>query len=124
MKKQWRLRKRDYAGTHARRKAFRKFLLEVDGGERIDIHELVFGELITNAVRHGDEPMSAQVVVEDGVLLIETENAGRCFELERRLKQEPKTTSGRGLRIVRALADDLTVRFNGSRCRVTASVRI
>jgi anti-sigma regulatory factor (Ser/Thr protein kinase) len=88
--------------------------------ERVCVHELVFGELVSNAVRHGDEPMSVTVAVEDGFVRIETENAGTCFELERKIAEGPTTTSGRGLIIVQALASALIVEHHGTQCRVTA----
>jgi anti-sigma regulatory factor (Ser/Thr protein kinase) len=95
-------------------------LLERLTAERVAVHELVFGELVSNAVRHGDEPMSVTVALEDGLMRIQTENTGPCFELERKIAEEPKTASGRGLRIVRALAAALRVEQHGKKCRVTA----
>jgi anti-sigma regulatory factor (Ser/Thr protein kinase) len=95
-------------------------LLERLSSDQVDVHELVFGELVSNAVRHGDEPISVTVAVENGLVRIQTENAGACFELECKIAEEPKTASGRGLRIVRALATALRVERHGTQCRVTA----
>jgi len=120
MTKSWALRKGDYAGTRERRRAFRAFLAEQGRIDRLATHELVFGELVTNAVRYGDEPMWVSVVVDGNALRIQTENRGECFDLDHRLKEEPTSTSGRGLRIVRALADKLTVDLIPAGCRVTA----
>jgi anti-sigma regulatory factor (Ser/Thr protein kinase) len=95
-------------------------LLESLGAERFADHELVFGELVSNAVRHGEDPISVTIAVEDGHVRIQTENTGPCFELERKIAEGPKTTSGRGLSIVRALASVLRVEHRGTKCRVTA----
>ena len=80
---------------------------------------------MTNAVRYGDDPMSVVVAVDDGCLLICVDNAGDCFDLVSRLMAEPTTTGGRGLQIVRALADTMTVerveRLPEPACRVTVT---
>jgi anti-sigma regulatory factor (Ser/Thr protein kinase) len=120
----WSLRKGDYLGSRAQRKAFRAFLTEHFETDRVELHELVFGELVTNAVRHGEEPISVFVAIDEHVVQIQTENGGECFDLDRRLRKQPSVTSGRGLQIVNQLADALTVDFVESRCRVTAVVQL
>ena len=111
--------------VHRRRKAFRQWLAARRSTRRQVALELIFGELVTNAVRYGDDPMSVVVAVDDGCLLICVDNAGDCFDLVSRLMAEPTTTGGRGLQIVRALADTMTVerveRLPEPACRVTVT---
>jgi anti-sigma regulatory factor (Ser/Thr protein kinase) len=123
MIRKWALRKRDYPGSRQRRKAFRAFLAQHFRTDRVETHELVFGELVTNAVRYGDDPMAVAVVVAEDTVRIQVDNAGDCFNLERCLLEEPKVTSGRGLQIVRALVDTLTVESTTTAsCRVTVTL--
>jgi anti-sigma regulatory factor (Ser/Thr protein kinase) len=119
MKREWALHRRDYAESCERRRDFVAFLTEHYEPANTEVHELVFGELVTNAVRYGDNPMSVSVAVSDDALRIEVENSGGCFDLMRELKTAPRNTGGRGLRIVRALVDTLHVEEpDEDRCRV------
>lgn len=126
MNVQWPLRKSDFDAAHARRKEFRALLAERHRSANLDAHEIVFGELIANAVRYGDEPIVVAVAVTNGTVQIRVENAGECFDLDRRLATAPESTAtnGRGLQIVRALADTLTVEHVSFSCRVTATLRL
>ena len=128
MVKRWSLRKRDYNAAHARRIEFRALLAERHRLADLAVHELVFGELVGNAVHHGDEPIAVGfALTEDGMVQISVENAGGCFDLDRMLTRSaaPNATSGRGLQIVRALVDTLAVeRTPLNACRVTATLKI
>jgi anti-sigma regulatory factor (Ser/Thr protein kinase) len=119
MIRKWALHRRDYAESCERRRAFVAFLSEHFEPTNTEVHELVFGELVTNAVRYGDNPMSVSVAVTGDAVRIEVENSGGCFDLSRELKNAPRNTGGRGLRIVRALVDELQVEEpEDDRCRV------
>lgn len=124
MEQRWALARRAYAQIPVRRAAFRAFLARVEVDPQ-NGHELVFGELITNAVKYGDDPMSVAVAVSGGRLRIEVESFGHCFALADRLAKEPTPMGGRGLKIVNALAERLTVeQLNDRTCRVTATLPI
>lgn len=128
MDKRWSLRKRDYNAARARRIEFRALLEERHRSADLAIHELVFGELVANAVRYGDEPIAVGFALsDDGIVQILVESTGRCFDLDRILTHSPApgATGGRGLQIVRALVDTLTVELAPlNTCRVTATLRI
>jgi anti-sigma regulatory factor (Ser/Thr protein kinase) len=68
------------------------------------------------------------VVLRDETIEIRVEDAGDCYDLERVLSSSlpaATATGGRGLRIVRALADTLTVEHAPRHsCRVTAILKI
>ena len=85
------------------------------------LKEVVFGELITNAVRYGRDPMWVDVSIDSTVIEISVENAGECFDLLGALDREPTDSNGRGMRIVAALADTVAVETTSQPgCRVTA----
>ncbi len=88
------------------------------------VHELVFGELVTNAVRYGDEPMGVSVEVDDALLKIVVENAGSCANGEA-FVAGAHAESGRGLSIVRALVSRLEIeRTRDVACRITATMPV
>jgi anti-sigma regulatory factor (Ser/Thr protein kinase) len=122
MIRKWQLHRRDYAESCERRRAFVAFLSEHFEPTNTEVHELVFGELVTNAVRYGDDPMSVSVAVKDDAVRIEVENSGGCFDLMRELKNAPRNSGGRGLRIVRALVETLYVEPEHDRCRVVVQL--
>jgi anti-sigma regulatory factor (Ser/Thr protein kinase) len=123
MIRKWALHRRDYAESCERRRAFVAFLSEHFEPASLEIHELVFGELVTNAVRYGDDPMSVAVAVDGEAVRIEVENSGGCFDLVRELNNAPRNTGGRGLRIVRALVETLRVEVpEDDRCRVVVQL--
>jgi len=123
MLRRWTLKHLDFAKAGATRKSFRHLLSTESCTADIATPELVFGELMTNALRYGIEPMSVAVDVRDGMMTIEVEDAGRCFDLAGKLKARPTTSGGRGLRIVRTLTSSLKVEETATRgCRVIATL--
>lgn len=125
MQFRWPLKHQDFSGAAARRKAFRDLMCETFEVTDVSAHELVFGELVTNAVRYGTEPISVAIAVHERQLQIQVENAGPCFDLERSLRQPPSNWGGRGLKIVRKLVNSLTVEsLPHLRCRVTATMAV
>ncbi len=133
MTRRWELKKQDYQAACARRKEFRAFLGERYGARDFANHELVFGELVANAVRHGEDPIGAEVTLnDDGMVLINVENAGKCHAGEcfcagpsRVGRPEPTATGGRGLEIVRALADTFEIEHLPSHVsRVSATLKV
>ena len=86
--------------------------------------EIVIGELIANAIRHSPGPICADIEWrDDDRPLLSVHDSGDCFD-ERPLP-EPLAESGRGLQIVRALADDVGVRrIEPHGCIVSAALRL
>ena len=70
--------------------------------ERLETALVLVSELVTNAVRHGDEGVHLAVTVDPDVIVVEVDDAAPD---EPRLRQAGTgDTSGRGLVIVDALA--------------------
>lgn len=126
MRKRWVLRRRDLETSCAYRREFSSLLARsvVRDTTTDGLHELVFGELVTNAVRHGDEPMCVCVDFDDASLKIVVENAGGCAALEK-VVAGPNAEGGRGLLIVRALVSKLVIEHSREvPCRITATMPV
>ncbi len=88
-------------------------------------HEVILGELATNAVCYGRVSISVKAALLNKILEIDIKDSGNCFALDRRLAEGPRTDSARGLSIVRCLAKTLEVEHSPSApCRVTATIAI
>ncbi|MFD9127107.1 ATP-binding protein [Kitasatospora sp. NPDC059571] len=74
--------------------------------------ELALSELVTNAVRHGGPPIGLRLAVSPEWISIEVRDGGRGRPVVR--EPDPDAVSGRGLAIVRAVADEWGVRRDGS----------
>lgn len=117
------MKSRDLATAGAKRASFRTLLEREFAVRDVTPHELVFGELVTNALRYGRDPMSVAVDVDGRTVRISVEDSGRCFDLDDTLEAEPSTSGGRGLKIVRSISTSLTVECTPTLgCRVTAVV--
>jgi len=99
--------------------------LAVDDAERSDLL-LVVSELCSNAVRHASgapRALALRAWAEGDDVAIEVEDDGAGFELEGRYDDElPEADSeqGRGLYVVEALSDQVTVRRIDDRTLVRA----
>ncbi|HEX3466489.1 MAG TPA: SpoIIE family protein phosphatase [Candidatus Elarobacter sp.] len=84
--------------------------------------ELAFGELVANAVRHAPGPVRAIVSTDgDGAATLVVEDSGAGFT-DVQNGFDPYAETGRGLGIVRAVADDVTIEplvRGGTRVSVT-----
>jgi len=97
--------------------------LSVDDGERADLL-LVASELCSNAVRHASGKPGALAMrawADGDALVVEVEDDGAGMELNHRLEDpDLDAEHGRGIYVVRALTDDLTVRRIDERTVVRA----
>jgi len=99
--------------------------LDVDDAERSDLL-LVVSELCSNAVRHASGAPGALVLrawAEGDDVVVEVEDDGAGFELEGRYDDElpdPDAEQGRGLYVVEALTDLVTVTRSGEHTIVRA----
>jgi anti-sigma regulatory factor (Ser/Thr protein kinase) len=88
--------------------------------------ELAFGELVANAVRHAPGPVRVLLrCAEDGTVRLSVEDHGAGF-VPLAESASLDAESGRGLSLVRALADDLTVEplpLGGTRVTVSFAAR-
>lgn len=87
--------------------------LPLDDGERADLL-LVASELCSNAVRHASGKPGALAIrawADGDALVVEVEDDGAGMELSHRLEDpDLDAERGRGIYVVRALSDELTVR--------------
>ena len=97
--------------------------LALDDAERADLL-LVASELCSNAVRHASGQPGALTMrawADGDALVVEVEDDGPGMELSHRLEDpDLEAETGRGIYVVRALTDDLTVRRVDERTVVRA----
>ena len=97
--------------------------LSLDDAERADLL-LVASELCSNAVRHASGAPGALVMrawADGDALVVEVEDDGAGMELSHRLEDpDLDAEQGRGIYVVRALTDDVTVRRLDERTVVRA----
>jgi serine phosphatase RsbU (regulator of sigma subunit)/anti-sigma regulatory factor (Ser/Thr protein kinase) len=97
--------------------------LTLDDAERADLL-LVASELASNAVRHASGKPGALVMrawAEGDALVVEVEDDGAGMELSQRLEDpDLDAEQGRGIYVVRALTDDLSVHRHDERTVVRA----
>jgi anti-sigma regulatory factor (Ser/Thr protein kinase) len=118
---QWRLQAVCGSEALAARGSFVEFLQDL-GMRRSECHcaEMVFGELVGNAVRHAPGPIDISAHREThGPVVLEICDTGPYFKLSCRPPQ-PESESGRGLYIVSLLATDVWSENTGCGNRVTA----
>ncbi|HEV7180796.1 MAG TPA: SpoIIE family protein phosphatase [Candidatus Baltobacteraceae bacterium] len=77
----------------------------------IDAAELIFGELISNVVRHAPGPIDVQVEWSQEYATLHVTDRGRGFDRAPELPEDPMRESGRGLYIVDALARQCRVEY-------------
>ena len=97
--------------------------LAIDDSERDDLL-LVASELCSNAVRHASGKPGALAMrawADHDALIVEVEDDGAGMELSHRMEDpDLDAETGRGIYVVRALTDDLTVRRIGERTIIRA----
>ena len=111
----------------------RRFVAELldDVAADADIVEdlqLAASELVTNAVEHGDpRPVVVEVVVDTGVVSLSVSSQSpydSVAPVSDWIIADAEATSGRGLGIVRTLADDVSVSRGGGRLTITLERRL
>jgi anti-sigma regulatory factor (Ser/Thr protein kinase) len=70
---------------------------------------MIFGELVGNAVRHAPGALSIAISAADGKVCLHVIDEGPGFEQRPGLPSDIWSESGRGLYLISALAEDLTV---------------
>lgn len=81
--------------------------------------ELIFGELVANAVKCARSSVSVELVIKRNTTLRVTDD-GDCFDLDSIGPKPYYSVGGRGLYIVQSLARRLTVNLADDKCEVTA----
>ncbi|MBF9130319.1 ATP-binding protein [Plantactinospora sp. S1510] len=93
-------------------------------GDRLDGFVFAVYEILTNAVRHGGGSGSLRLEHVGVDLVCQVDDDGPGFAAGQLSDQSPLRTGGRGLRLVRELADSLTItpRTPGTSVRVRLSL--
>lgn len=122
--KVWEIGSRDAVAASDARRQFREHLSRNrDGIDSVREAEIVFGELVANALRCARRHVIVEVEIGDRVILRVIDD-GDCFDLERVGQAAPQSAGGRGLQIATALTHRLTVEQNPTGCVVTAVLRV
>jgi serine/threonine-protein kinase RsbW len=123
----WRFATHDAAAARRARRAFAAQLRALGvGAEDVASAELVFGELLGNAVRYAEGVVDIVLDVSGDAPVLHVFDEGEGFELRPRLPADPMSERGRGLYLVRALSEELSVecrREGGSHARAVLSGR-
>jgi anti-sigma regulatory factor (Ser/Thr protein kinase) len=122
MRREWRFATKDFASAYRARRELKELLIEnaLDDGD-VATCELVFGELVTNALKYGQDPVVAAFEAHDRKASLEIEDAGRCFNLTSNEPASLEALGGRGLMIASALAWSLRVDRTAEHCCVRAN---
>jgi anti-sigma regulatory factor (Ser/Thr protein kinase) len=110
----WHLDSGDFDSACHARIAFRESLRPIGTPDSdFDGAEIIFGELVTNALRHSGSAAVARVRCEQQHLVLEVRDGGEGFDLERAAGPgHSDAEGGRGLMIAQKLAADLRVESN------------
>ena len=125
MQSRWRFSVTELSALRPARQAFTDYLTSLKSDETdVASGEIVFGELVANALVHGD-PGRAEVLVErtGGRIKLSVKSGGPPFVFA----PEPpgwEQTCGRGFQIVAALASDVSVKYEASASTITATLRL
>lgn len=122
----WQVDPLDFYQVHRCRARFRAWLdSHVDERNPIFEYELIFGELVTNAVRYGASPVHVEVEQNADQLSISVEDFGKCFDLDADRTQTSQAEGGRGLDIVKRLATHVAVTDgHNNPCRIEARMAL
>lgn len=105
---EWRFDSRKKVDIRGLRREFVN-VLRARGTGDFTAAELVWGELVGNAIRHAPGPIAVQLDWNDDSPVLTVHDEGDAFEPDIRLPADPMSEHGRGLYIVRALALSLGV---------------
>lgn len=94
--------------AHRLRREFME-LLRKNGTGDFDAAELIYGELIGNAVRHAPGRITVRLDWRDDTPSLTVHDEGASFGEVTTLPDDPMSESGRGLYIVKQLACDLHI---------------
>ena len=107
----WLFESKNAVAAHSARKQFSEFLRAraVDGSD-IAAAELIYGELVSNVVRHAPGPIVVQLDwTSDGSARLSINDTGPVFQYTPSLPDDALCESGRGLYIVACLSKELHI---------------
>jgi anti-sigma regulatory factor (Ser/Thr protein kinase) len=122
--RKWRIGRGDLKGAAAARRDFALYLRAKPGGDAAHYDSaLIFGELVSNAVKCARTSVSVELLENGWAELCVTDD-GDCFDTASICPQPVDAQSGRGLYIVNQLARRLNVTRGHERCEVRAVLPI
>jgi anti-sigma regulatory factor (Ser/Thr protein kinase) len=99
-----------FEAAPAARRAIRPYLLEWElTPEAVDSVFLLVTELVANSVEHGEPPLFLHLLHTDQHVTIVVHDAGNVTVAPSVEQAEPAAESGRGLYLIKALADDFVL---------------
>ncbi len=107
---EWRFDVGDSGAAYAIKRDFLRALADAGADLDHDASELIFGELVGNAVRYAPGPLSLSLSNDGDDLYLHVMDEGPGFDRRPGLPLDLWSESGRGLFLVAALADDLDIR--------------
>jgi len=109
----------------AARREFTAHLRTVANGEaNFDAAALIFGELIANAIKYGQDPITAKLESNARYALLVVEDGGGGFVREQLRPPEPTATGGRGFAIATTLARSIVLEQLPDRFRITVELPV
>jgi anti-sigma regulatory factor (Ser/Thr protein kinase) len=120
--RRWSIAAGDFDAAARARIAFRDAMRAIASpSSDFDGAEIIFGELVTNALRHAGSDAAVRVRSTEGGFILEIRDRGAGFDLERAASHRPTDAEGgRGLMIAQKLGAELAVRRDGGACLVEA----
>jgi anti-sigma regulatory factor (Ser/Thr protein kinase) len=124
VRQEWRFRPGDLKGAMAARREFARYLrVKTSDDDDWNAANLIFGELVANAVKCARSSISVELLENEWSTLRVIDD-GDCFDQCVIGPQPLDAESGRGLYIVNQLARRLEITKGHRRCEVTAVLPI
>jgi signal transduction histidine kinase len=123
----WSVERSDFLAAAKARAAFRACLGRIGApGADIDGAEIIFGELLTNALRYSGSAATAELNCRNARFVLEVRDAGCGFDPEEVASgvRLGDADGGRGLSIARQLSGALEVTASKAGCRVVAALPV
>ncbi len=123
----WHLARGDFASASRARADFRRHLAQMCApGSDLGGAEIVFGELVTNALRYSGTGATAEVLCHGDRITLEIEDGGAGFDAESVAgrARRPDECGGRGFEIARRLSRKVSVDVGADGCTVRADLPV
>ncbi|MBD5635149.1 MAG: ATP-binding protein [Candidatus Eremiobacteraeota bacterium] len=124
--KKWDLGSGDYVSASRARGAFRELLQRhCSPDSDLDGAEIIFGELLTNALRYSGGDATVEVHCHGPQVFLDVRDCGHGFDLDTADEHRSgDAEGGRGLMIARRLSTDLRVDAGHAGCVVQAGLPV
>lgn len=121
----WHFLAKDVRGVTTARREFTAHLRRLSRSEaNLEAAALIFGELIANAIKYGDDPITATLERGEQYARLVIEDGGAGFSCEHLPAPEPTATGGRGFAIATKLARSIRLEQLSDRFRITVELPV